>query len=663
MSDFGGGSFDPGTSSGGGQDSFDPSAGGGGGQDAFDPSALGMGSGGWSPFGGGGGFGGGGVSSPSQTAGTAFDPAAQSAQQANQQQQQQQQSNKPPSRGSQLEDAIKSLFGGAQHAMSPTLQSLASTAQHGMGWFNQAAKSTATPDALSPTPSDQGPQNDPGSVAGGPLPSGGTGSVGQDTHDIMNDLRQMFGLQAPSPQTAGASTGPTGNEATQAAQEPASGATGDFTPAAVPQLAPPADPAAQVGAAQQDPDTSAAAPDHAAPASSAATPPPQSAPTSGENNQPGPGDQVTGSASSAGAAGTGGQYAPGSQQWQSNPTFALLDLLRGDFGSFMKDLMGQQGVPPGQNRAGAPRPPQYGRAPGTPQVNQAQAAQGPAATQGITDPFTAGVPPQGTLPATAKAGPPSGTPSAGNPAGSSAAATGASAPPPSPAPAAPLGTRPAAPVPQASAAQRAALGLDPAATSGAPAASAPPAAATNAPPAATAAPAGSPDAPRSVQTARTNGRQAAVNAAAAAPAGAAAGYLDPIRRFEGFAPRAQWDYHQSTNGYGTRARSPGEQISRQEAEVRLRQEAGQHYNHVSQRYPNAPANVKNALTSFTFNLGDGPITPGSRNYNPRLDQALQSGNYGQAAQIMQGYTHAGGRVLDALVRRRQQEGQMMIAAR
>ncbi|HEX3521471.1 MAG TPA: hypothetical protein VHT52_05225, partial [Stellaceae bacterium] len=293
MADFGIGSQSGGDSGGGGFE--DPGASSFGGQDAFDPSALGMGGGGWSPFGGGGGGGGGfgGASSPSQTAGTAFDPAAQSAQQANQQQQQQQ-PNKPPSRGSQLEDAIKSLFGGAQHAMSPSLQSLASTARTGMGWFNNAAKSTATPDALSPTPSDQGPINDP-STAIGDLPSGGTGSPSQDVHDMMGDLRKMFGLQAPQAQTAGASTGPTGNEATQAAQEPAGGpaggATGDFTPAAVPQLAPPADPAAQVGAAQQDPAAAAAPP--APDTSSAATPPPQSAPTSGENNQPGPGDQVT----------------------------------------------------------------------------------------------------------------------------------------------------------------------------------------------------------------------------------------------------------------------------------------------------------------------------------------------------------------------------------
>ena len=49
-------------------------------------------------------------------------------------------------------------------------------------------------------------------------------------------------------------------------------------------------------------------------------------------------------------------------------------------------------------------------------------------------------------------------------------------------------------------------------------------------------------------------------------------YLDTIRRFEGFTDRAQWDYAQHTNGYGTRALYPGEVIDKAEAERRFQSE-------------------------------------------------------------------------------------------
>lgn len=487
MSDFGGG-FEPGISSQGGSDqSFDPSAGGGqgGGFDPFGGGGGDMGMGGWSPFSGGGGSGmGGGFMAPQNVVGTAFDPTAQSAQQG---QQAQQDTQKPqgPSHFDQLQDAIKNLVGGPQHMLTPSLQSLANTAKQGVGWFTQNANPGDTTGLTSQQP--QGPQNDPGSVAGG-MPSGLGGllkglfpgappEIGQDWQQIMKDL----GVGGATP--AGASTGPTGNEATQAAQQPLAAAASPVPFVAPEQLQAEA-PTAGADATPPTPDATGAAPDATSPQSSAATPPPQLPPAPGDNSgQPGPGDQVTGSQSSAAAAGQSGQYG-GQQQWQNSPVFALMDLLRGDFGSFMKDMLGQQGTPANQNQAAAPRPANYGAPPGSQQgqtpmqsvERPRQFAAGPGLQQITpqTDPLTTGTRPGAPLSPTASAAPPSGTPSAvATPQDATAAAKGSSAQP-----AAPGRTQP---VPQASAAQRAALGLPPA-PGQQPAAAAAPSTGTNAVP-------------------------------------------------------------------------------------------------------------------------------------------------------------------------------------
>ena len=51
-------------------------------------------------------------------------------------------------------------------------------------------------------------------------------------------------------------------------------------------------------------------------------------------------------------------------------------------------------------------------------------------------------------------------------------------------------------------------------------------------------------------------------------------YLDAIKSFEGYTPKAQWDYAQFSNGYGTKALYPGEAITPEEAEKRFAAEGG-----------------------------------------------------------------------------------------
>jgi lysozyme len=128
-----------------------------------------------------------------------------------------------------------------------------------------------------------------------------------------------------------------------------------------------------------------------------------------------------------------------------------------------------------------------------------------------------------------------------------------------------------------------------------------------------------------------------------------------ILQEEGWAPRAKWDYRQWTNGYGTKANGPNEVISREEAAKRFTTEVNRAADAVDKVLPKeAPQNIRDALTDFTFNVGTG-WTRGSR-----LATALGNGDYNTAANIMAGYVHAGGQVLPDLVSRRQREIQLMM---
>jgi GH24 family phage-related lysozyme (muramidase) len=131
--------------------------------------------------------------------------------------------------------------------------------------------------------------------------------------------------------------------------------------------------------------------------------------------------------------------------------------------------------------------------------------------------------------------------------------------------------------------------------------------------------------------------------------------LDPslvqaVKGFEGYTPKASWDYKQHSVGYGTKAQSPGEQISQPEAEQRLNTELSQAASLVGAFAPNAPDGVKKALTSLTFNAGNKWMESG-------LGQAVKAGNWPEAQRIFMQYNKAGGETLPGLVNRRQQESQ------
>ena len=125
-------------------------------------------------------------------------------------------------------------------------------------------------------------------------------------------------------------------------------------------------------------------------------------------------------------------------------------------------------------------------------------------------------------------------------------------------------------------------------------------------------------------------------------------YLDAIRKFEGFAQRAEWDYAQHTNGYGTRALFAGEVIDRAEAERRFQSEINQARAIVERNVPNADEGTKAALTSLTFNAGDKWTRSG-------LGEALRQGDTEIARELFLQYNKAGGQTLPGLAARRAAE--------
>lgn len=122
-------------------------------------------------------------------------------------------------------------------------------------------------------------------------------------------------------------------------------------------------------------------------------------------------------------------------------------------------------------------------------------------------------------------------------------------------------------------------------------------------------------------------------------------YLDAIKSFEGFTPKATWDYAQHSNGYGTKALFPGEAIDAAEAERRFQAEIAVARGIVEKHAAGWDEGTKAALTSLTFNAGTRWISSG-------LGEAVRSGDIEGVRERFVQYSKAGGEVLPGLVKRR-----------
>lgn len=125
-------------------------------------------------------------------------------------------------------------------------------------------------------------------------------------------------------------------------------------------------------------------------------------------------------------------------------------------------------------------------------------------------------------------------------------------------------------------------------------------------------------------------------------------YLAEMKKFEGFTPRAQWDYKQHSIGYGTRARSPDEVIDEVEADRRFQEEVSKARSIVDSFAPDLDEGTKAALTSLTYNAGDAWTRGG-------LGKAIRAGDLDTARNLFLQYNKAGGQELPGLTNRRMKE--------
>lgn len=122
-------------------------------------------------------------------------------------------------------------------------------------------------------------------------------------------------------------------------------------------------------------------------------------------------------------------------------------------------------------------------------------------------------------------------------------------------------------------------------------------------------------------------------------------YLDAIKSFEGFTPKATWDYAQHSNGFGTKALYPGEAIDAAEADRRFSAEIAIARGIVEKHAAGWDEGTKAALTSLTFNAGTRWISSG-------LGDAVRNGDIAGVREKFVQYAKAGGEVLPGLVKRR-----------
>lgn len=88
-------------------------------------------------------------------------------------------------------------------------------------------------------------------------------------------------------------------------------------------------------------------------------------------------------------------------------------------------------------------------------------------------------------------------------------------------------------------------------------------------------------------------------------------YTDTMKeKFERFAPKAKWDVRQWTNGYGTEAAGPNEEINEATAEQRFQRKIKEVAAHVDRFKPNLPPGARAALIDLTYNAGSNWMKSG-----------------------------------------------------
>lgn len=123
------------------------------------------------------------------------------------------------------------------------------------------------------------------------------------------------------------------------------------------------------------------------------------------------------------------------------------------------------------------------------------------------------------------------------------------------------------------------------------------------------------------------------------------GYIDWLKKREGYSAKPYWDYKQWSVGHGTRASGPNDVIDQAEAVRRLNAEVKKASDFVQSRFPNVDAGTKAALSDLTYNAGTKWADSG-------LGRAIAVGDLETARGLFRQYNRAGGQVNRGLVSRR-----------
>lgn len=129
-----------------------------------------------------------------------------------------------------------------------------------------------------------------------------------------------------------------------------------------------------------------------------------------------------------------------------------------------------------------------------------------------------------------------------------------------------------------------------------------------------------------------------------------AGFVSAIKASEGFTPKAKWDVNRHSIGYGTKANSPDETITREEGDKRFGVELGKAAKFVDSINPDLDPGTRAALASLTYNAGTAWASSG-------LGDAIRRGDIAAAKQSFLQYVNAGGEANEGLMARRYREAQ------
>lgn len=131
-------------------------------------------------------------------------------------------------------------------------------------------------------------------------------------------------------------------------------------------------------------------------------------------------------------------------------------------------------------------------------------------------------------------------------------------------------------------------------------------------------------------------------------AGIPKAFVNTLKRIEGFDAKPKWDVKQWTVGWGTRAKGPNEQPTKEELDDRFKSEVSKAAGIVDRINPKLDTGTRAALTSLTYNTGD-------KWTRQRLGQLVRVGDLSDAKKLFMQYGNVLGKPNPVIMARREKE--------